>query len=115
MRGGGRQGQTRAPPGAAREVRADFGAPRDTVDLPPPEIVMKEFLVEGMSCGHCINAVTQAIHSLDPAADVNVDLGSKHVRVHSDIDRFLLQQALVDAGYDPVPVGLEGPGSSDSV
>jgi copper chaperone len=76
---------------------------------------MKEFLVEGMSCGHCINAVTEAIHKLDPAADVNVDLGSKHVRVHSDIDRFLLSQALVDAGYDPVPVGLEGLGSGDNV
>jgi len=90
-------------------------ASRDTVRIIPAEIVMNEFLVEGMSCGHCINAVTEAIHKLDPAADVNVDLGSKHVRVHSDIDRFLLQQALVDAGYDPVPIGLEGPGSSDNV
>jgi len=76
---------------------------------------MKEFLVEGMSCGHCINAVTEAIHKLDPAAAVNVDLGSKHVRVHSDVDRYLLSQALVDAGYDPVPIGLEGLDSPDNV
>lgn len=63
---------------------------------------MSEFLVEGMSCGHCINAVTEAIHALDPAADVQVDLGSKHVRVQSDVDRFLLSSALRDAGYDPL-------------
>jgi copper chaperone len=68
---------------------------------------MTEFLVEGMSCGHCVNAVTEAIHALDPAAAVDVNLGTKLVQVHSDLDRFLLSQALVDAGYDPIPVGLE--------
>lgn len=67
---------------------------------------MTEFLVEGMSCSHCVDAVTQAVHSLDPAAIVDVDLGSKHVRIDSAVDRFLLSQALVDAGYSPVPTGL---------
>ena len=70
---------------------------------------MTEFLVEGMSCGHCVNTVTAAVHSLDPAASVDVDLGTKLVRIDSDLDRFLLSQALVDAGYDPVPVGLQMP------
>lgn len=68
---------------------------------------MPEFHVEGMSCAHCVNAVTTAIHALDPAASVDVDLGTRRVRVRSDLDRFVLQQALVDAGYDPRPVGLE--------
>jgi len=62
---------------------------------------MTEFLVEGMSCSHCVNAVTEAVHALDPAAAVDVDLGSKHVRIESTLDRFLLSQALVDAGYQP--------------
>ena len=68
---------------------------------------MPDFHVEGMSCAHCVNAVTTAIHALDPAAGVDVDLGTKRVRVRSDLDRFVLQQALADAGYDPLPVGLE--------
>jgi len=68
---------------------------------------MPEFHVEGMSCAHCVNAVTTAIHTLDPAAGVDVDLGTQRVRVRSDLDRFLLQQALTDAGYDARPVGLE--------
>ena len=67
---------------------------------------MTEFLVEGMSCGHCINAVTAAIHALDPGAEVHVDLGTKHVRIDSDVDRFALSQALTDAGYDPLLVGV---------
>lgn len=70
---------------------------------------MIEFLVEGMTCAHCVNAVTEAIHSLDPAATVDVNLGTKLVRVRSDLDRFLLSQALVDAGYEPIPVGLQLP------
>jgi copper chaperone len=68
---------------------------------------MTEFLVEGMSCGHCVNAVTEAIHALDPAASVDVDLGTKHVRVQSDLDRFILSSALADAGYDSIPIGLD--------
>jgi copper chaperone len=81
---------------------------RDTVAiaLAHQENTMTEFLVEGMSCGHCVNVVTEAVHMLDPAAEVFVDLGSKHVRIHSDVDRFLLSQALLDAGYAPLLVGL---------
>ena len=73
---------------------------------------MPDFHVEGMSCAHCVNVVTTAIHALDPAAGVDVDVGTKRVHVRSDLDRFVLQQALVDAGYDPRPVGLE---SSDNL
>ena len=68
---------------------------------------MPEFHVEGMSCAHCVNVVTTAIHALDPAAGVDVDIGTKRVHVRSELDRFVLQQALADAGYDPRPVGLE--------
>jgi copper chaperone len=68
---------------------------------------MIEFLVEGMSCAHCVDAVTTAIHALDPAASVDVDLGIQRVRVHSDLDRFALSQALVDAGYAPVALGVD--------
>ena len=66
---------------------------------------MKEFLVEAMSCSHCVSAVTAAVHSLDPAAEVHVDLGSKRVRIDSGIDAFILAQALRDAGYDPELMG----------
>ncbi len=68
---------------------------------------MIEVLVEGMSCAHCVDTVTTAIHAIDPAASVDVDLGIQRVRVQSDLDRFELAQALVDAGYAPVALGLE--------
>ena len=44
---------------------------------------MQVFSVEGMTCGHCVKAVTQAVQSKDPAASVKVDLAAKEVGVES--------------------------------
>uniref|UniRef100_UPI0036D77A04 heavy-metal-associated domain-containing protein n=1 Tax=Streptomyces zhihengii TaxID=1818004 RepID=UPI0036D77A04 len=38
-------------------------------------------VVEGMTCGHCVRTVTQAIQALDPHAQEVVDLGSGVVKV----------------------------------
>ncbi len=42
---------------------------------------MIELTVEGMSCGHCVGRVTQAVQGIDPAAKVQVDLPSKRVTI----------------------------------
>ena len=57
------------------------------------------FNVQGMSCGHCASAVTQAVKSVDPAADVKVDLGSGKVEVRSDGDRAAIARAIEEEGY----------------
>ena len=44
-----------------------------------------KFLVENMTCGHCVKAVTQAITSADAAAQVDVDLASKSVVVQETV------------------------------
>jgi len=59
----------------------------------------QNFQVQGMSCGHCANAVTQAVKGIDPAADVKVDLASGRVDVRSDKDRAALVQAIEEEGY----------------
>ena len=60
---------------------------------------MDEFKVEGMSCGHCVNAVTKAVKALDPAAKIEVDLANKKVKVESDRDHATVAGALTEAGY----------------
>lgn len=45
---------------------------------------MLEFKVEGMTCGHCIRAVTEAVHTVAPAADVTVDLGQGIIKIGGD-------------------------------
>ncbi|QBC32486.1 heavy-metal-associated domain-containing protein [Pandoraea sp. XY-2] len=55
--------------------------------------------VEGMSCGHCVKAVTRAITERDPAAKVNVDLDSGRVDVESRLSPTEVSAAIGDAGY----------------
>lgn len=60
-----------------------------------------EFNIPAMSCGHCVGAVTQAVKSLDAAAQVSVDLPGKKVVVQSSQDREAVAAALAEAGYPP--------------
>jgi copper chaperone len=58
------------------------------------------FEVKGMSCGHCVKAVTEALRSVDPAAQVAVDLARARVEVESKADAARLREAIVEAGYE---------------
>lgn len=60
---------------------------------------MLEFEVKDMSCSHCAGSVTKAVKVVDPAAKVEVDLGSKMVKVESSGDRASFVKALTEAGY----------------
>ncbi|MGI4940424.1 MAG: heavy-metal-associated domain-containing protein [Janthinobacterium lividum] len=42
---------------------------------------MQRFEVSGMTCGHCVRAVTEAVHGVDAAAQVEVDLAASRVTV----------------------------------
>jgi copper chaperone len=62
---------------------------------------MIEFSIPAMSCGHCAKAVTEAVHEVDPKAQVQVDLASKKVQVQTEAERGRLVAALAEAGYAP--------------
>lgn len=64
------------------------------------EIVLK---VNGMSCGHCVNAVETAMKEI--GAEAQVDLASKKVTVHYDEAKVTTQNivdAIEEQGYDVV-------------
>jgi copper chaperone len=61
---------------------------------------MTKFEVVDMTCGHCVNAVTEAVKGVDPAASVDVDLSTKTVSVESDAAVEMLSAAIHEAGYD---------------
>ncbi|PXW23333.1 heavy-metal-associated domain-containing protein [Paraburkholderia caballeronis] len=63
---------------------------------------MIQFNVEGMSCQHCVAAVTRAIHERDAAAQVQVDLPAGRVSVESSQSADVLKAAIDDAGYTVV-------------
>jgi copper chaperone len=62
---------------------------------------MFEFKIPAISCGHCARAVTEALHEVDPKAEVQVDLAAKQVQVRTDAARPALVAALAEAGYAP--------------
>lgn len=62
---------------------------------------MLEFDVQAMSCSHCVAGVTEAVRSVDPLAEVQVDLEGKKVSVESSTGRERIVAALTDAGYSP--------------
>ena len=57
------------------------------------------FDVQGMTCGHCERAVTQAVKAVDPAAEVKVDLGSGKVQVQTAQPREAIAKAIAEEGY----------------
>jgi len=63
-------------------------------------ISMQVFNVQGMSCGHCVKAITQALQAKDPAASVRVDLGTKEVGVESALTPEQVIAAITEEGYD---------------
>lgn len=68
---------------------------------------MIELSVTGMTCGHCVSAVTRAVKAVDPQANVQVDLGSKRVRVDGGSSVGELIRALDAAGYPALPAGTQ--------
>jgi copper chaperone len=60
---------------------------------------MQVFNVEGMSCGHCVKAITNAVQSKDPAASVRVDLAAKEVGVESALSVEQVIEVISEEGY----------------
>ena len=61
--------------------------------------------VSGMTCGHCISAVTMELSLLPSVTEVDVDLESGQVTITSDaaLEQAQLATAIDEAGYELVP------------
>lgn len=65
----------------------------------------ESFNVPGISCQHCVNAITNEVGGVEGVNNVAVDLASKTVRVESaeTVSRETLTAAIEEAGYDVSP------------
>ncbi|MFY1626387.1 heavy-metal-associated domain-containing protein [Micromonospora sp. WMMD723] len=66
--------------------------------------MITNYQVTGMTCGHCVSAVSAEVGALDGVTDVQVDLASGRVAVTSDrpLDTASVRAAVDEAGYDLV-------------
>ncbi len=71
------------------------------------EQISEQFLVEGMTCGHCVASVTEEVSAIDGVESVSVDLqvgGASRVVVVSDrpVPVEQIRDAVTEAGYSMV-------------
>lgn len=61
-----------------------------------------EYTVTGMTCQHCVDAVTNEVGGIDGVTGVDVDLDSGQVSVRSEqpVDAAAVRAAVNEAGYE---------------
>jgi copper chaperone CopZ len=59
------------------------------------------YTVVGMTCGHCVNAVTEEVSAVPGVTGVDVDLATGGLTVTSDapVDEAAVRAAVDEAGY----------------
>lgn len=58
-----------------------------------------QLIVEGMTCDHCVRAITQAIKTLDAGAEVRVDVAAGTVAIDGGVDAASAIAAIEEEGY----------------
>jgi len=61
----------------------------------------RHYIVEGMTCSHCVLSVREEVAEVPGVSAVEVDLPSGRVTVSSrDLDDEAVRAAITEAGYD---------------
>ena len=61
---------------------------------------MLHLKVSGMTCAHCVSAVTRAVRAVPGAGDVAVNLDRGEVTVAGNPDLKAVRAAITEEGYD---------------
>ena len=64
----------------------------------------KKILIEGMSCGHCVAHVKDALEGIDGVSSVEVNLEEKYATVETDVNDEILKEAIEEEGYDVIKI-----------
>jgi len=59
-----------------------------------------ELTVPDMTCGHCVQTITQAVQAAAPGAQVQADLATHRVRVDGATQADAVRAAIREAGYE---------------
>ncbi|NBO46091.1 MAG: copper chaperone [Actinobacteria bacterium] len=57
------------------------------------------FTVEGMTCDHCVQAVTREVSAIPGVTAASVDLAAKQLTVSGDVAESAISDAVAEAGY----------------
>jgi len=63
----------------------------------------RQYLVTGMTCGHCVASVREEVAEIPGVVDVDVDLATGRLTVHgADVPTEAVRAAVAEAGYEVV-------------
>ena len=62
---------------------------------------MLDLTIPDMTCGGCARGVTAAIKSVDPAAELVIDVATNKVQVKTSASAESVKKAVVEAGFTP--------------
>ncbi|MFC6023859.1 heavy-metal-associated domain-containing protein [Plantactinospora solaniradicis] len=67
-------------------------------------MITEKYEVKGMTCSHCVNAVSTEVSAIPGVTEVAVDLASGQITVNSTgpLDVQALRNAVDEAGYELV-------------
>ena len=65
---------------------------------------MIEMTINDMTCGGCVGSITRVVQNLDPNANIDADVATKHVKIDSVLSREAVVEAIAGAGYHPVAI-----------
>jgi copper chaperone len=61
-----------------------------------------KFLINDMTCGHCVGLITKTVEALDPRASVEINLPAHLVSITSNVASTSIGEAIKAAGYTPI-------------
>ena len=64
----------------------------------------KKIMIEGMSCGHCVAHVKEAL-KVFAQGEIEVSLEGKYALVDTEADNEVIVEAIDEAGYDVIEIG----------
>lgn len=64
----------------------------------------KKILIEGMSCGHCVSHVEEALEKINGVSNIKVSLEEKYAIVYTDVNNEVLKEAIEEEGYDVIEI-----------
>lgn len=64
--------------------------------------MIRELKIKGMTCGHCVKAVTEALEPIAGITDVKVDLDNDKATIYlsKDVDNEVIKKEIEEAGYE---------------
>lgn len=60
------------------------------------------YVVGGITCGHCKNAIESEVSGVEGVSQVTVDIDSRHVTVVGEASDAAIRAAIIEAGYDDI-------------